>query len=376
MNLHDHRFIVFCEEHYNPLGMIRSLGEKGIFSDVIVIRGAATLASKSKYIAQLHRVDSLEDGYRLLLEKYGQEAKRPFLLTADDKTTSFLDAHYDELKDKFYFFNGGKAGQLTHYMNKDNINQLAIKHGLNVLKAVVAQRGEIPEDLEYPIITKSIASTVGGWKDDVFVCHCQKDLEEAYTKIKSPVVLLQKYIVKKNELCLDGFSVDQGKQTFIAIASNYNYLLESTYSPYMTVRNFDDQELREKIESMMADSGFEGIFSIEFLIAEDGQLYFCEVNFRNSTWSYAATCAGMNMPYLWAEGMLAKQIRPDTYQKIHENFNAMVDFPDFKHRVLGRKISVFQWLKEWKNCDCTFYYNKRDRKPFFAYLLSKATGIR
>lgn len=377
MTLTEHKFIVFCQEHYNPLGIIRSLGEKGIHPIVIVVKGGATVASKSKYISKLYYVDSLEEGYRLLLERYGCESEcRPFLLTSDDTITSYLDAHYEELKGKFYFFNGGQADRLGYYMNKDNINQLAIKHGLNVLHAVVAEKGEIPADLEYPVITKAIASTVGGWKEDVFVCHNAEELKKAYEKIISPVVLLQKYIVKKNEHCMEGFSVDQGRKVFVSIASNYNYLLKSAYSPYMTVRNFDDPELQKKINAMMEEIGFEGIFEIEFLISQDGTLYFCEINFRNSTWSYASTCAGMNLPYLWAEGMLTKQIRPDTYQPIHENFNAMVDFPDFKNRVIGRMISPIQWFKEWKSADCTYYYNKRDPKPFWFYLFSKATGIK
>ena len=377
MNLTEHKFIVLCQEHYNPVGIIRSLGETGIRPIAIVIRGAATVASKSKYISKLHYVDSVEEGYRLLLEQYGsQEEPRPFLLTSDDTTTSYLDAHYEELKNKFYFFNGGQADRLTYYMNKNNINQLAIKHGLNVLNAVVAQKGEIPEELEYPVITKAIASTMGGWKDDVFICYNAEELKTAYEKIKSSVVLLQKYIVKKNEHCMEGFSVDQGRKMFISIASNYNYLLKSAYSPYMTVRNFDEPELQKKINAMMEEIGFEGIFEIEFLIADDDQLYFCEINFRNSTWSYASTCAGMNLPYMWAEGMLSKQIRPDAYKKISENFNAMVEFPDFKHRVLGRKISFAQWINEWKNCKCTYYYNKRDPKPFWSFLFSKVTGIK
>ena len=46
------------------------------------------------------------------------------------------------------------------------------------------------------IITKAIDSTVGGWKNDMFICHDQLELQAAYAKIQSPEVMLQKYIVK------------------------------------------------------------------------------------------------------------------------------------------------------------------------------------
>lgn len=39
MDLANHKFIVFSEEHYNPLGVIRSLGEEGIKPIGIIIKG-------------------------------------------------------------------------------------------------------------------------------------------------------------------------------------------------------------------------------------------------------------------------------------------------------------------------------------------------
>lgn len=56
---------------------------------------------------------------------------------------------------------------------------------------------EIPEGLEYPLITKAAISTIGAWKKDVFICNNQEELEEAYKHIRSSRVMLQKYIHKK-----------------------------------------------------------------------------------------------------------------------------------------------------------------------------------
>ena len=35
-NLRNHKFIVLCEDHYNPLGIVRSLGEEGIKPFVVL----------------------------------------------------------------------------------------------------------------------------------------------------------------------------------------------------------------------------------------------------------------------------------------------------------------------------------------------------
>lgn len=373
MNLREHKFIVFGVEHYNPLGIIRSLGENNIRPIVIIVNEGKTvrLASKSKYISKLHLVRSIEEGYSVLMEKYSLCDNLPFLLAANDKTMSFFDLHYDDLKDKFYFFNAGAAGRISYYMNKDNINQLAIKYGLNVLKAIVVNKGEIPEGLEYPVITKSIASTVGAWKKDVFICYSKEELIDAYKKIKSPQLLLQRYIEKKNEYCLEGFSVNHGKDSFISIVSTYNYILEDRYSPYMTVHNFNNWDLKKKIDRMLSEIGFEGIFETEFLIGDNEELYFLEINFRNSTWSYASTCAGMPLPVLWAKYMLNGEINKNCYRKIPRNFTAMVEPEDYHNRVRGKKIGFIKWMIELITCDCRYYLGKNDIKPMVSRLRKK-----
>ncbi len=358
-----HKHIIFAAEHYNPLGVVRSLGEYGIRPIGIILRSKKVFMSKSKYWDEVRIVDTPTEGYELLLKEYGNEEVKPFLYTCDDDRTSFLDERYEELKDKFIFFNAGEKGRISQFMNKDTINKLAMKHGLNVLDAVAVHKGEIPDGLTYPIITKSIASTVGGWKKDVHICRSKEELEKAYENIQAPVVLLQKYIEKKNELCIDGFCVERGKKCFFTIASNYTYLLPNTYSSQMRVFNLNNPELERKLCAMFEEVGFEGIFSVEFLVDQNDELYFCEINFRNSTWSYASTCAGMNLPVLWAKGMCGQLEDESVYKEIKENFIAVVEVNDFKDRVLGKRIGFFKWWRELRKADCKFYIGKKDRRP-------------
>ena len=116
---------------------------------------------------------------------------------------------------------------------------------------------------------------------------------------------------------------------------------------------------------MMAEIGFEGIFSIEFLIDQDDQMYFTEINFRNSTWSYASTCAGMNLPILWAESTLKNQVNMMEKKKIMNGFTAMVEPIDYSKRVLSNKISLFEWIADFKKANCTHYYVANDLDPYY-----------
>lgn len=365
----DHLCIVMAIEHYNPLGQIRSLGEAGVRPVFIAIKGRAKIASASKYISKCHFVDSVEEGYEVLMKEYGnvyaETGIKPFVFSSDDKDISHLDSHYDELKDKFICFNAGKQGRINEFMDKFNILELAKKHGLKVLKAETCERGVLPKEVEYPVITKSISPVIGGWKSDVHICQTPEELLEAYKEIDAPSVLVQHYIVKENEYCIEGFAANKGKDVLLAIASTYDYLLPDYYSPKMTVRNMNNEAIRKSLEGMFAEIGFEGVFEVEFLHDVDDTYYFGEINFRNSTWSYAATKAGMPLPVLWAETMENGFMRADARQEIvPEGFTAIVEPIDYAKRVKTGQIDKAQWMIDFKEAGCCYYYSKDDIEPW------------
>lgn len=365
----NHLVIVFAIDHYNPLGAIRSLGENGIRPIYIAIRHRVELGVKSKYVSKVHQVDSVEEGYQVLMENYGEVYKtgeKPFLLFSDDKSVGYFDLRYDEVKDKFITYNAnGVQGRIMEFMDKKNILDLAKKHGLNVLEPVVVIKGEIPEGLEYPIITKDITPNSGGWKSDVFVCQNEEDLKTAYTKISSPVVLLQKYVDKKTEFAFEGCSVNKGQSALIAIKSTYKYAIPAYYSPFMMCESLHDEKLKASLEGMLVEIGFEGIFEIEFLVDKDDNAYFLEINFRNATWSYAATKAGMPLPYIWIKGMLNCKIDKDDYKEVPGGFTAMVEPIDYAKRIELGLSTPGEWLADFKKTNCGFYYSADDLEPFY-----------
>lgn len=360
----NHPVIVFATEHYNTLGLIRSLGEAGMAPDYIAVKGKARVASTSKYINKNYFVSSIDEGYDLLVKEYGNMNEKPIVLCMEDKILGVMDEHYDEICHKFIFFSSGKKGRTLEFMDKFKILETARKYGLKTLDTVVVNRGEIPTDLVYPIITKSISPTVGGWKSDVHICKSEEELRIAYDSVQSPRVVIQRYIDKKNEYCLDGISCNKGKSILIPIESTYNYLIKGYYSPYMTVKPFVNDEMQKTLNAMLSEIGFEGIYSIEFLIDKDDNYYFSEINFRHSTWGYASTIAGINMPELWIKGMIEGEIPKDS-KKDFEPFTAMVEPIDYQKRVVERNMNLKEWIGEVMDCKCLFYFNKADMEPFF-----------
>lgn len=369
-SIEGHKVIVMAVEHYNTLSMIRSLGKRGIAPVYIAIRGKGEIASSSKYISKCHYAYSVDDAYHVLLENYGCESSKPFVLCADDRTIGYIDNRYDEVKERFICFNAGENRRINEYMDKYRVIQLAKKYGLNTLNTVCVEKGVIPDGLEYPVITKSVSPLSGGWKADVFICNGRAELERAYGAIQSPIVILQKYIDKKNEYCLEGFSINAGRDVHFSISVTYNYLLKDYYSPYLTVGKADNDPVNRALAGMFREIGFEGVFEVEFLIDQDGTLYFDEINFRNSPWSYPSASLGRCIPEMWMKAVIEGGF---SYMPVEvpEHFTAMIEPVDYAKRVEGGTTSIAQWLADFKMADVTFYFDPDDPKPYLMMMDSR-----
>lgn len=359
-----HKIIVFALEHYNPLNMIRAFGEQGINPVYISVKRRYEVACHSKYISELHRVDSVEEGYKLVMEKYGYEEIKPYIVFSDDKSVGYFDLHYDEWKDKFITYNAGQEGRINQFMDKYNIQKLAKKHGFNVLDSYVIGKQELlPKNLWYPIITKAISPNSGSWKGDVFICKDEQELKKAIEKIESPKILIQHFVDKKNELALEGYTINNGKEIQIITQLTWKYLIQGYYSPYHNVSMFTNKEMEGKLQAMFEEIGFNGVFEVEFLIDKDGTYYFMEINFRASAWNPTCMFAGMPLPYLWVKGMENGYIDP-TDRKEFDSFTSMSEIIDYGKRVDGGLCSLGEWLKDFKEAKCTYIYNKDDLEPW------------
>ena len=363
-----HKHICLVGDHYNPLGIIRSLGEEGIRPIVLLCAEHPKLVQHSKYIGELYTFKTIEEGYQYMVNHYSNEQLKPFIYNGSDDITLLLDQHYDDLKDYFYFTNG--QGSMKKYLQKYDITQLAVQCDINIPKEELVKVGELPQSLEYPVITKAATSSAGGaWKDQSFICEDENELKGAYGKIKADSILVQEFIRKKNELCIDGISINAGEEVFMPYGCSYYRFPKGSYGNYMYFTPFLNKELTEKITNIIRGAKFSGIFCIEFLVGPSDELYFLEVNFRHSGWGYAFTYGGYNLPIRWASATLDNKIILDDFSYL-DKFDAMQEFSDFKESVLGGG-SLPCWIKEVRQCDCFLYYNKKDPKPFWKVLRHK-----
>lgn len=369
--------VLVTKEHYNPLGIVRTLGEAGIHPVVVAVKGDLQFVGQSKYVRERYYVDSTEEGINLIIDKFANKNEKSFILTGDDVTVAMLDKNYDRLKDYFYFYNAGEAGRITHYMNKEVMMDLVTKHGIQIAKTWKVKVGEIPEDIIYPIMTKAINSIGAEWKDIVYICNNDDELKEAFIHMKSKEILVQQYIEKVDEISFDAFSVNRGKDVFTVLEANQVYNMPDKYSPYWMIKNSENISMQEKIAKVIEEIGLEGIFEFEFMKDKNGNLWFLEINFRNTALGYSTTVAGMPQVIYWCESMEKGFIdKQKYYKKIPDGLRAMAECFDYDARVKAGKISEKEWKKQYKDAECKMYKGRNDNLPFYIFLMHKYRKIK
>ena len=363
--LKKHKFIILGDGHFNTLGMVRSLGEVGIRPDVVLVDHNRMIVASSKYIHSFFVADTIEKVYNMTPEE-----RAKFLLTGSDKIIAVIDRNYNRLIDKFYFFNAGQEGRINGLLSKKEQNKLAESCGFNVPKYEEVRVGDEPNTVPYPLITKAIDSTVENWKDQVFICHNKSELADAYSQMKGERILLQQYIEKKNETGFDALVVNSGQESYLPLQLTYYDTTETSFGDSIYFFEPRDEELCERIKKLMKETQFNGIFSIDLLIGKDEKIYFLEVNFRNSAWSYPSTCAGVNLPVLWAQSVLNNKLDVDCVKIKKMPFSAIVDSTELSralHEGLSKTITVLK--KIWK-CDSCIIWNQKDQGPFWSIVKS------
>lgn len=358
------KLIVFGVNIQNTLGLIRSIGEKGIPVILLLepcMKGTCYV-KYSKYLKKIHYLKSTEEGLDVLKKEYWNESVKPILLFGGDPPICLLDKHYDELKDHFALFNAGTSGRINFFMDKINTFPVAEESGITTINTwYVTDIHNLPDDITFPCLTKGNNST-GSTKHDMYVC---KNREELVNCLREGVeYLIQEYIVKEYEVNAVGLSYNHGKNIFLpAVVRKIRDEIhrQSVYIRLDDVKDYPTLDLTA-IQKFVEAIGYEGIFSVEFIHSQD-KYYFLEINMRNDGCGYLYTAAGINYPYLWVlynQGKLTQDVLESIkfktpYYLMHE---------DDMYNMFEGVVSVGQWLKECIKADAYFIMNWRDPMPF------------
>ena len=354
--------IVFGDCSVNTLGLIRSIGEKGIPVSLMLGRGEKDdcYARFSKYVNKIYWLDTAMPAF---FNDISAEDGKPIVLCSGDVQMALIDAHYEELKDKICAFNAfGESGRINFFMDKNQQLPVARRSGLATIKTwEIEDVDSIPHEITYPCIIKGNNSLHSG-KDDLHVCQSRIELFNRLKRGSS--YLVQEYIDKDFELDIMGFSYNHGRDVFIpAVVRKIRETL-TRQSDYICLEDIRKHPMLnvEGIKVLVHEIGYEGIFSVEFVV-KDNRYYFLEINLRNDGVGYLYSAAGINYPYLWVLYNTGK-LTENLLQRItfKSPFYLMSEGDLFN--VLAGKVSTVQWFRECLGADAHFRLNMHDMMPF------------
>lgn len=364
------RVVVFCGNGYYSLGLIRSLGEGGYRPECYCYGHKCDIFLSSKYISKGRIFKTADDVLDYLLNDYPCYDDKPILFTIPDIPAYLVDQHLDQLKDKFILMNAGGQGRIGYWMDKRNVSRLAEKHGLLLPWTIELSKGDaIPEDIRYPVFTKSLR-TVDGGKCDEGICWNKEELENRRKVVASDSFLVMEYIQKKQEI--DYFGISLKGKVYIDYNDEISRFTDSAFGYYGVIKKCEHNDTWEKCVAMMKEIGYDGLFDVEFLQDKDGKLYFMEVNFRVDGAIYKVT-PGVNLPAEWCRLVeLPQEELPDALVTKKKRFTGMSEVQDFKASVAHGSMNPFKWFWQFCLTDKYMLISLKDLKPVWVWLFTSS----
>ena len=307
------KVLVFGHQFNTCLGIVRALGAAGAEVHLLMRGGKDPIArslnpaTKSRYLKTARCI------YRPSAQAWRDELKKTVgglciecVIPGDDFSAALLDGCADELGGVVIPTINGETGEFTEYSSKMLQVELAKKAGLNVPESLIVDATDCDEGiisrLPYPCFCKA-ESRVAGSKDAMAKCADASEFMGYLDKVKAlgtDRILVQEFIDIEEEFCVPGVAYD-GEVSIPCVVRK----LVRAKGPHggITVQGelMDPgiySEVVGRVAGILGDVSFRGLFDFDFYFA-NGKYYFCEINFRCGTTSYAAVAGGVNLPKMY-----------------------------------------------------------------------------
>lgn len=360
------RTIIIGGNHHNTLGVIRSLGYKGIKSQVLLVTDEEKpFVSYSKYISQCVFMKTKQEIVPYLLEYAKRLKEKTVVLSCADFATSELDNAFDVLKESYYLPTSKAQGICNHYMDKDLMAKLATKMGIGIPKSWIVEENSVTDvnGIVIPCIVKPLASIYGS-KAEIRIFQDKDSLQKYLTDNKGHRFIVQEFIEKDFEYQLIGCSLDYGEEIVIPGYSKCIRPCPGTNTGFLEYKPFDDFSCGlSACKAFIKAIGYQGLFSMEYLRDKHGNDYFMEINMRNDGNAICVTGAGVNLPYIWYQHCVGDDYEMEKSNQIKDIY-VMPEFDDFM-LLLKRKVSLHTWLMDYMRTSTFMEYCYNDPQPYY-----------
>lgn len=356
--------IVITEDHYNALGVLRSLGEKGVQIHLLLFSEGDTFVDSCRYVYETHKIKRTESAIIQSVSQIISSGERFFVFPLSDFSANILDKNYVQLGEKCIIPN--MRGKMNFYLYKHNTKEKAQEYGLLVPKGCILSKDEENADWDvFPAIVKPLIS-IEGKKSDIITVANRTELNESIKSFREKGYsnfLLEQFIEGDDEYMIEvmGYRGKGTTEVCGIIKKIREYPIQNGSTSYAEVVEEHEAISCESVKRFVDELDFFGLFDMEFKYA-DGKAYFIECNFRNGAPGYALTKRGRNIPFEWILDVLEeKSISSRSSRK--KCF--MCEQTDIINMLKGTP-GVFTWCKQFF-CADKIFFSWKDLKPVITY---------
>ena len=360
--------IVITEDHYNALGVIRSLGQKKIPVYLLLTTAKGkTYTDKSKYVTEVQFVSHDAKSIIDMIGKYSKNNSECYIYPLSDFSAELIDQNYDKFNTNVICPN--MKGKMNYFQNKMNSKQLAEKHGMKTAPSLLLQIGS-PFIWEiFPAIIKPVISQEG-IKGDITIVDSLEELIVVvgeFEKMGYQQVLIEEYLTGKDEHMVEVLGCSCKEKVFIAgiIKKIREYPMGKGSTSFAEIVHMHEGLNLDSVISFIKETRFDGLFDMEFKYV-NGTCYFIECNYRNGAPSYALTQVGCNLPYNWMMSRANGKFESIKYSDKQMFF--MCEQTDLLN-ALKRELPLKEWINQYRKANKIFMI-KDDLKPVFNYYIS------
>lgn len=356
--------VVLGNDHTNTTGIVQCLGREGFTVSAFVWGAKSGIVASSKYASQVFSVATPEECVELIYDKYN--GKEAVIVACSDSAAIALERKRELLSEGLRFEHTTGRWSIEELCEKDLQVKLAKEAGFNVPWSSVSIESidDIPCDVPFPCITKSLVSCKGS-KSDLTVVKCQEDLYPLMEKllVHTPKILLQQYIERDYEISILGCGLRNGDCIIPCVENKLTLFPKNVGLECLAnMQPLEDDSIIQPIRSLIKRIGYVGLFSVEMMHCKtDGKFYFTEINLRNDGANNFVYKYGVNLPLNHIEDLLDLPITK--YRNFHPGYYIW----EMHHSLslVHRELKLTQWLKELKMSKGFLLYFPEDKKPFF-----------
>jgi len=369
-----------CGGHFQGLGVIRSLGRRGV--PVALIDNQMCIGRFSRYLSEFHRCPDVRNEsafLQFLIDLALKHGKKGWVIyPTDDETVYVLSRFREELSPCFRItVPGWEVIRYTH--EKKNTYQLAQSLGIPIPATWYPdnERTLASLPLNYPVLLKPsvVKKFFNVTKKKAFIARNFEQLASKYREM-AEVIVAEEILVQ--EMIPGG---PEHLYSFCPLRSNGKIVAQVTARRSRQhpmdlghastfVETIHVPELEAGSARLLNRIGYEGLAEVEYKFdPTTGEYKLLDINTRVWGWHTLAIRAGVDLPYLLFQAMLGQPVTAPDFQDGVRWIRLMTDVPTVFFEIIKSRMPIGAYLKSLRRPMEFAVLSKDDMLPCLAELM-------